>query len=300
VSAHRFGPGLIAMAAALATVLASTGCDDPLVPPEEIVDLRVLAARAETAGDPERASPRPGEEVTVRVLAAGPTGPTDVTWGMLACDAEETTTGLPRCRTEIARSQDFTASSAAPSLTFRVPADVGRLALVGVVCDGGTPRLSADADELDCTDARRSAPFVFSVTPSSAEDDDNQNPALAADALRLNDSPWTADVDDPCAEPGATAPTVAARSESTIALDLAGAAEPVAGEGSETLEVAHYVTAGDLERHFTVIEPGATPRAEITWKAPAAADTAMHLYAVARDGRGGVTWARRSLCVVSR
>jgi hypothetical protein len=281
-------------------LLGLLGCGDPLVEPEEIEDLRVLGAVAEVVTDPARATPRRGEEVAIRVLVAGPEGPAPATFGIVACRAAETTTGLPICDEELARTSVEVPTTDSPSITLLIPTDLAtdRVALIGVVCEDGAPVLSTDAAQARCRGGGRTARFVLDVPVAEAQGDENANPPLPEDVASIAGEPWNELLLDPC-DPAAE-PRVTAGSRQALRLDLRGAAERVDGEGKETLSIAHYVTSGDLERHFSVVEDGGRPVVEVDWSAPATAPAGgapMHFYAVVRDGRGGAAWVHRALCV---
>ena len=107
--------------------------------------------------------------------------------------------------------------------------------------------------------------------------------------------------EDPCDPEADVIYRVPAGSHHQVRLDATGGAEAATGDGAETLTIAHYVTSGDLERHFSVVEAGGDPVVEVGWRAPKSAPpggSATHFYAVVRDGRGGATWAHRAVCVL--
>lgn len=294
------------MSRAVLVAVAAAGCvacSDPLVEPEEIVDLRVLGATAEVTTDPPRATPRPGETVRVRVLVAGPDGPAAASFGIIACRAANTTTGLPICREELARTSVTAPTVDVPSIELALPSDFGaeRVSFVGVACAGGSPRLSTAAAELGCSaEAMRAAPFFFDVAVATEAAQDNANPSVSADALTIGGATWEETTGDPCDAAPDEGRDIAAGSRSAIHMDVGGAAEPLGGSGREILTIAHYVTDGDLERHFSVVEDGDEPEVEVSWKAPRSAPAGgapAHFYAVIRDGRGGASWVHRAACV---
>ena len=66
--------------ASLLAAILTISCGDPLKLPQLIEHNRVLGARVEVQGEPERASPAPGESATVRWLVADPDEPRPVSW----------------------------------------------------------------------------------------------------------------------------------------------------------------------------------------------------------------------------
>jgi hypothetical protein len=65
---------------------------------------------------------------------------------------------------------------------------------------------------------------------------------------------------------------------------------------------SHYVTAGDLERAHTVIDSTSPrPKVKLHWSAPStvtAGGQLVRFHFVLRDGRGGVDWTTRAVCIV--
>ena len=77
--------------------VAAIACDDPLKPAEQVDSLRVLAARVEVEGDPERAAPNAGESASVRWLVAAPEGEPALGWALSVCFARPNNVGLSGC-----------------------------------------------------------------------------------------------------------------------------------------------------------------------------------------------------------
>jgi hypothetical protein len=72
----------------------------------------------------------------------------------------------------------------------------------------------------------------------------------------------------------------------------------------ETLSLAHFVTAGELERAYSDVDLDVDPAtASVGWKAPAVVPPGgllVRFYLVLRDGRGGTDFVERAVCVVSQ
>lgn len=298
-----------------ASLAISIGCEDPLVEPEQIVDMRVLGAKATTVGDSSRATPRPGEEVRVSWLVVGPGGPVETSHAFRACVAEATTSGYARCRDEIDEASAPDASVATPAISFPVPAADAllpgdRLGVLGVVCDGGAPSLADPFESSGCGPAAAKATLAsFEIEILTEPEEENHNPEPPATALRFDGQIWApipTRAVAPVCPPGdgeATVVVLADGAAHTIEIDPSGLREPTA-EGLETLEIAHFVTGGDLARHFSAVEPDEPepPAARsVTWTAPASAQSpfVVHFYAVVRDLRGGVGFDHRAICVLS-
>lgn len=130
---------------ALSLLLAS--CTENDLDPGSFLDRdRVLGARVEVTGDPSRASPQPGEEVSARWILAGPGDTPIVDWRLAACVGDAI-----GCHAE--PFVDETGSDAAPELAVIAP-DADVLWIVGEI--GGTK-----------------------VTASVPIGTDNHNPSLA-------------------------------------------------------------------------------------------------------------------------
>jgi hypothetical protein len=73
----------------------------------------------------------------------------------------------------------------------------------------------------------------------------------------------------------------------------------------ESLEFSHYATLGSFERNTSTLDGTSTEDriAHVDWTTPAAADVptggaTLHMWWVARDGRGGFALMQRDACVV--
>lgn len=270
-------------------VLPVLGCGDPLVARQLIVDTRVLAARTEVAGDPARAAPLAGEEALVRLLVVGPNGTPPTHFRLDACVAAATTSGVTRCRETIASVE----GEGLPEVGWTMPAldETSRLSVVGVVCDGAVGDASLPWPAWSCSDG------VDNLVSFDVASEPNQNPEIARDVFFLGGATWApGDCDG-------DAPHVGGESEQRVGWRVSGENRERIGDSREALLLSHFVTAGELDRAFSRIDP--TERAdptniEVTWKAPPVAageQRAVTFHFVIRDGRGGNDWASRTLCV---
>jgi hypothetical protein len=285
--------------AVLALALASVACDDALVRVDLIANLRVLGARVETAGEPERASPAPGEMASIRWLAVDPRPDPLLGWAFAICPAAPPGSNLPSCAGDpFATAIADVPVAGEPRVDFEVPSaiDSRALAVFGVVCPSSAPTLTGEA--FDCEGpGGRLVSLDFEL--GSAEYT-NLNPVIEADALSL---------DGTSIPPGrdcTTLPSVATSSSHTLELALRetdrDAVDPEISGGppKETLQVSHFVTAGSLERAFTVFEANVDDlRTRVTWKAPKSVppDGFVRLYFVVRDLRGGSDFIERAVCI---
>ncbi len=283
----------------LSLALASSGCDDALVRVDLIANLRVLGARVEVEGEPERASPAPGENASIRWLAVDPLPDPELGWAFAICPAAPPGSNLPACAAD-----PFTTAIAdvpvagEPLIDFTVPSDMDSraLAVFGIVCPGSAP-VPVD-DGFDCEGpGGRLVSLDFELGSSELT---NQNPAIDPSALLLDGASIPAGTD--CT----TLPSVSLSSSHTLELGLRDsdrdAVDPgiSGGPSKETLQVSHFVTAGSLERAFTVFEAeddGLVTK--VSWKAPKSAPPSgfVRLFFVVRDLRGGSDWIERAVCI---
>ncbi len=272
------------------------GCGEPLQLQQVIEKSRVLAARTEVSGDPERASPRPGERATVELLVAHPSGVQAVSWALQVCPRPDVSSGVPQCEgAVIAQSIQTTPTDGAPRVEFTTPMAT-RLLVFGVVCTAGAPgRLSASPDWTDsahCTDPNARALRVsFDVEVGT----ENRHPVLSDDLLLLDGTPWN---ETPASCADTQIPHVNTAS-TEISIGVALNSREVVNAARERITLTHFSTVGELDRPFSVIEASdaADPaRTTVSLTLPTVSqDRLSRVLVVARDGRGGTQWLERAL-----
>src|SRR5262245_39517615 len=140
-----------ALPAVLALALSNVACDDALVRVDLIANLRVLGARVETAGEPERASPAPGEMASIRWLAVEPTPDPELGWAFAICAAAPPGGSLPSCASDpfVTAMADVPVAGE-PRIDFEVPSDIDSraLAVFGIVCPRSAPFIAGEG--FDC------------------------------------------------------------------------------------------------------------------------------------------------------
>lgn len=293
----------------LALVAALYGCDDPLKSVDRIAEPRVLAARVEVDGEPERVSPAPGETVHVRWLVATPTGDAFSGLALTACPSLAQGRGLPSCRGAAFASVSREPDSQLPSFDFSVPAELEprktpSLLVQGLVCPFATG--SADGEASRCSDdggLRVSVDFTLATAEAS-----NRNPSFPADALSFDGAPFPElPVPDGSCQGAGLTEIAANGGEHVLAVSLPDGARDelprtsAADAPRETLELAHFVSAGELDHVFTRLLPDATLLGSLVRFTPPAdvpdGGTLVHLWFVVRDGRGGSDFTERAVCV---
>ena len=311
------GAGLRLAGAALAVLLLA-GCGDAIKDQQLIEENRVLGARVEVQGDPERASPAPGESATVRWLVTDPGEPRPLSYAFVVCEAADVARGLPICAAPpFASYASGVPRLEEPSFSFTVPeasalTGAARLVIEGIVCANGTARLGESWEDSTCAGARTQQTLVSMYVLVHRDGRSNQNPSLGGLPSWLDDEAWPEPEPDwldldACADGPAELPRVRAGSgnhELRLEPDP-GNREPLADDPLhrpiESLQVSHLSTAGLVERPFSVIEGvGVESVVRVSWKAPdraARGGELVRFYFVARDLRGGVDWTVRALCV---
>lgn len=153
----------------LLVLLFLVACSESFLPAWAVQDLRVVGARVEVDGQPERARPDPGDEVEVSMLVVdlgAPPPPPEMPdipaltpallqWAFAACVPEATLIGPPICR-DVLQPCDGCLGTPPPDrfdfpvVRFEVPseteleaAQADRVVLQGVVCIHGVPSLDA-------------------------------------------------------------------------------------------------------------------------------------------------------------
>lgn len=300
-----------------AIALSLFGCGDPIHPQQVIEKPRVLGARVEVVGDVERATPAPSETAGVRWLVVDPLGVPDVGWSLVACEPEPVATGVGRCRAHPLTSDvSGMGTHRLPALEFTVPQDyqASTVLVAGIVCFGGTPPdttpLLRDWPRVTRCGAGRGQAVTFEVTVDHGGAN-NLNPSLRGDPLKLESSSWLSlegAVDEPCVdqEERVDLPRASAGGR-TVSISYApdeADREKLSDGSGESLLMASFSDAGELERTFSVVEWGTTglkESIELGWSPPTQAPPGgkvVHFYFVLRDSRGGSDWTERALCLV--
>jgi hypothetical protein len=274
--------------------LSAVACGDPLKEVDAIEGTRVLGARVEVEGEPNRASPSPGEAATVRWLVVAPDVDPALGWQLAVCDATSGDSGLPDCAAEpFAQASADEPVVGAPSLDFVVPEETtsASLAVKGVICP--------DVGAADCNgDLGTNVSFDFELVGRGNENETvNTNPSLGA--LGFDGVPWSDSTD--CAD----LPRVDLKSKHQITIPLdEDDRDPVIPEfdidpDRETLQLSHFTDHGAFEAAFTVIEADSTELVtNAEWTAPTKLPESgmARIFIVVRDDRGGTDWVTRAVC----
>lgn len=277
------------------------GCDDPLKTVELIEELRVLGARVEVEGDAARAAPAPGERASATLLVAAPELEPALGFALAACPATARRGARSACDGPIfAEIVAENGDAPAPKLDFEVPADLdpsGRILLLGTVCPDGSPT----ADGQSCDNGGGIA--VQLELELSRSGDVNGNPELQADSIRFDDDVWPEATlsDGDCG--GLGLPEVASESTHAVEVVLDESDRDALPRRNdldptrESLQLAHFVSGGDITRAFeTIAWDSKDLSRRVDWKAPKAPGLAR-IWFVLRDFRGGGALAERAICV---
>lgn len=298
----RSGVALVVAVCAVAPS-AGGGCDDSINKGWLIDKPRVLGARVEAANDPERASLRAGEAGTVTWLVTAPR-PAPQAWAFATCAPPDGNFPDVRCVGPVLSSGHGEAEG--PFITMGVvyPPELPSVLMLAAFCEGGAPSLDAGTFTATCGDGSR--PLLASATLFSDAAGTNRNPSIAADAVRVDDQVLGpgASGKDPCA---AGEPAVRPGIEPHVIYRFVPEqieAAPSMPDARESLLFSSFTDTGAFDRQYAVYVPedAASIEARVAWETPApeqvpAAGVAAHLTFVLRDGRGGTSFALRSVCV---
>ena len=278
------------------------GCDDPLKSVELIDEPRVLGARVEVAGDPGRAAPAPGESATVTLFVAAPALEPAFGFALAVCRAAPRQGTRGSCESApFAQIIRENAEAAAASLDFEVPRELpprDRLLVRGIVCPRGSP--SDDGARCDGADSGTPVQLELEL---SREGDVNLNPQLEPESIAFDDGAWPEllAADEDCSRLGL--PLVPPGSEHVIRVQLddgdrdALPRQTKLDPSRESLQLSHFVSAGDITRAFeTIAWDSDELRREVSWTAPNAPGLSR-VWFMLRDFRGGGAFTTRSVCV---
>ncbi|HEY8924215.1 MAG TPA: hypothetical protein VIU64_07520 [Polyangia bacterium] len=293
-----------------------TGCGPEFDPASRIEGARVLGARVEVEGAPERATPKPGETANVTWLVAAPDMTPPLGWTFVVCPAGAATGSAGCLDTPAAR---FDGTATPPRVSIPVPSsaalgDSASVVLYGVICAGAAsmPELDRRTGLVACTAGGHGTTVTLDF-PLQLGDEANHNP-VADRAFTFDGVAWPAPSGDaPCAAQG---PRVRAGSKAHVIGETTEGVDrerytallgdpPAPAPTRERLQISRFTTAGELKSQFSFVEStddGATTAVDVGWDAPEAADVpddglAVTFTFVVRDERGGADWTTRSLCV---
>ena len=300
--------------AAILMSVVGMACAPEMDPVSKVERTRVLGARVEVQGAPERASPAPGERATVRWLVTAPGELPPLGWAFVLCPGISGGNDLGCVGEPMAV---FQGRNTAPEMTIEVPAQgalggARELVLFGRVCEDSEPMLEAGTGRPLCAGGAEGTTAAVSI-PLALEGSSNRNPRLGEDALTFNGQPWAA---LPATATCQELPQVkAATKDHVIVLGTAGSDResfvammgdpPRPTQRREWLKISQFTTAGELDRAFSSVEAEVSderPAVEMEWEAPAASEVTaagevVRFTFVARDMRGGVDWTTRAVCV---
>jgi hypothetical protein len=300
-------------------IVPLSGCDEPIKEPQLIENSRVLGARIEAAGEPGRAELAPGETATVRWWVADPRPLRPLTWVFGVCPAEAATSGLPQCGGPIFfETVSPEPEEGAPEFTFTVLSaselsGFRRLVILGVICAEGTLTVAGSPWQAECSGPNAERSLVSLYVKLSVGGEPNHNPELGNAEVLWDGVPWPEPSDSileslDCQALPEEVPRVRAASAGHLLQITVAAAdrEPLVAASEldptqETVGLYHFVTAGELERPYSILDPGAPDLVEVGWKAPAsvpAEGLLVRFYLVERDFRGGEDFEARAVCVV--
>jgi len=297
------------------------GCDGDLLPASFIDRTRILGARVEVVGDPERAWPKPGESIDVHWLPAFPSEPLSLTWGFAACTRAPVLVDRAFCSAvPFAVVAEQTAKLPPITARFTIPArdvlaDTTRILVLGAICTRGQPVPDIERQTVNCQDGE-GITLDLSI-PLQLEELTNHQPTFGD--FFFNNTLWPAmaapSTAEGCAANASSAqlPVLSAQSDNPlIGISVPASARETftttdsAEERREVALVSHFTTLGAMERRFSVVEADTADdpaNLGVAWDlkeiqgSVSEQGTLARFYFVLRDQRGGVTWSERYACV---
>ena len=297
---------------ALLLATAVAGCGPTFDPGSLIEKTRVVGARVEVEGAPDRAAPAPGETATVTWLVTAPADIPPLGWAFALCAPN----ALGKLNCDSDPLALYQGTETPPRVTFTVPtaAELGtakNLILYGRICTNSAPTLDPESGIPGCTDQGDGTTAGVSIKLQDGPDV-NHNP-VADHGFTFDGQPWAASVagTDACvAGPRVKADTV----DHVITLVSDGndrenytadaGYPPVPTALREELQISEFTTWGKLKTGVSFVEAtDAAPQTtvEVKWTTPKPADVTAEkpvtFTFVVRDDRGGIDWTTRSVCV---
>jgi len=293
--------------------LFASGCGPEFDPASLIETTRVVGARVEVEGAPERATPRPGETANVRWLITSPEVTPPLHWTLAVCASGPSSLGCERAPLAL-----FEGTDVVPRIAILVPglealSEARSLIVYGQICAGAdsTPTFDPQHGIPGCS--KGGGTTVSTSIPLQWGDEANHNPVADRD-FTFDGQPWPALASgaDPC---GAGIRVAAGTADHLVGNLTAGTDRetytamlgdpPVATAVRESLQISQFTTAGKLKSQFSFVEDPevvAATTVDVTWEAPKvaevpAAEQAVTFTFVTRDNRGGVDWTTRAVCV---
>jgi hypothetical protein len=294
-------------------LLLVTGCDDPLSEAQRIESTRVLGARVESAGEPARAWPAPGEAASVSWLVADPRPAPPLGWAFSVCIGAPTIRGVPECEAPpFAEFRSLGIAPEVPAFSFTAPAEIAtdRLIAQGVICADAEPVLAQPLEASSCAGDRTLALIEIGI---NRDGESNLNPTIRDEPVALDGAAWPeatpATLALSACSPADAAPELpvvkADGRDHEVAIELSPddrePIERVEGADQEDLFVSHFSSAGRFEWPISVIDPGAELSVRVPFRAPGSIEgsgLAARVWLVVRDLRGGVDWTLRTVCFV--
>lgn len=313
----------------LAALLPACGMD--FDPTSLVTRPRVVGAGIEVEGAPGRASPLPGDTVSITPWLLQPDVPSDVRASYVVCPAADVRRGASSCAgAPLVVVPATPAGAELPAVRFAVPEVAAlrgatQLLLVIASCDrGASPTIEMGSLLPVCDDPEARAELSLLNVPLAFDPATvNQNPSIAEEAYTIEGRDWApppAELPplDGCASRASSdalphllvpADAMPPSSDTPYQVRLTFTTSEDDRETSattrEALQISHYTTAGRLRRAFSAVEP-TDPSDEpivLDW-APPAVDTIppggrlVRFTWVARDLRGGFGRADRVVCVL--
>lgn len=261
----------------------------------------------EAKSDPQRASLVPGEQATVEWLVASPTPLPRLAYAWALCVPPSGSFAAPRCDAPVIGSgSGIGGAGHLVRMELDAPAaaaigDAKELLLLAAFCSDGAPTLDARSFTGTCG---AGTPLLASTTLHL--ETPNANPTIETGDVLLDGAALAPAESGPVSAPctgSPDAPVVTGTGERTFVFRFRDEQRERSNDTSEMLLLSHVVSAGELDRQYSALDPeeSAPKQVEIKWTPPAAGEVPeagrlVEIFFVLRDGRGGVAFARHAVC----
>jgi hypothetical protein len=308
--------GLLLLGLAGAVFLA--GCGPTFDPASLIATTRVLGARIEVEGAPDRVTPLSGEIADVTWLVTSPETTPPLGWAFAVC-TPGTVGGTTSLGCQSAPLALFEGTSSPPRISIPVPTldvlgSATSLILYGEICSGAgsTPIFDPQSGAPSCTGGGGTTASVN--IPLQLGEEANHNPT-ADRAFTFDAQAWPplASGEDACL----VGPRISSGTKDHVIRNTTEGSDrelytamlgapPVATPERESLQISQFTTAGKLKSQFSFVEAtDGSPETTVdaTWEAPPTTEVPVAglpvtFTFVVRDDRGGTDWTTRAACIV--
>lgn len=316
----------------------AVGCDPNFEPGSLLTKPRILAAKVQLEHDPYGSWPLPEEAMDITWLSVDPFHAPAFEWVFGACVPLPTFSGSQLCQSVpfgLSQGEGAMPRYALTAPDTATLGDANHILIAGIVCAHGelvfesdqsmgalaaSPDVFRSLDELvQCRGPDAERLLVTLKVPIRTGAEQNHHPVLDGVPIYFDYQTWPVTESDfpgtTCTQEEKDRGAVLTSGKKSINIRLAFDGQErefyhlLGAPGSsarELLQLSHLTTAGKFERQFSIVESTAPDdtAVDVKWILPQEEEGSQEprrvmFYFIARDRRGGVGWAVRSICVPS-